>query len=237
MGITKRARTHSDVPRPNPEMIPAREGVAAKKGEALALVGHRQNPLHQLAPSVGIHNFPLQLSDHASKSQPSHDRRRRVDRGKAKAHDDEVFPDHQSSNSNHDPHKTGGKSKHTRRCRDRSLSEDSHATERSYRPGYDLTTSDSSPERSPVRENRPVHKGKVTGNSFSYHRSQRPRSHQGEKRRDKAHMPSDHLTKCDARGSSNADLQKQVGESTLQRHHTWLRAGEAYHFVTILRQA
>ncbi|GAA0139893.1 hypothetical protein LIER_01352 [Lithospermum erythrorhizon] len=123
MEITKGARTRSDLPRPNSEMLPAREDVAVEKGEALAPVGHHQ----KLAPSVGIHNSPLQLSDNESKSQRSPDRCRRVDRGKAKFHDDEVFPDHQSSNSNHGPHTIGGKRKHTRRLRDRSLSEDSHA--------------------------------------------------------------------------------------------------------------
>ncbi|GAA0175948.1 hypothetical protein LIER_29030 [Lithospermum erythrorhizon] len=137
MEITKGARTHSDVPRPNQEMIPTKEDVATEKSKDIVPVGHCQNLPHQLAPSVGIHNSPLKLSDHASKSQRSPDLRRRVDRGKAKAHEDEVFLDLQSSNSNHGPHKTGGKSKHTHRRHDRSLSEDSHAREHSYRPESD----------------------------------------------------------------------------------------------------
>ncbi|GAA0146943.1 hypothetical protein LIER_06767 [Lithospermum erythrorhizon] len=136
--------------------------VVGEQGKVPAPMGPRQNPSHQLEPSVGIHNSPRQLSEHASESPRSPDHCRRVDRGKTKVHDDEVLLDHQSSNSNYAPSRTGGKSKHTRCRHDQSLSEDSNTREPSYRPRYDLTPSDSSPERSPVRENRPVHKGKVT---------------------------------------------------------------------------
>ncbi|GAA0183677.1 hypothetical protein LIER_31048 [Lithospermum erythrorhizon] len=131
-----------------------------------------------------------------------------VDCGKTKAHDDEVLLDHQSSNNNNAPPRIGGKGKHTRRLRERSLSENPHTREPNYRPGYDLTPSDSSPERSPVRENRPVHKGKVTSQSISHHRDKHTKGHRGDTRQAKVHVPPDHSTRRDAGGSSNADLQK-----------------------------
>ncbi|GAA0160690.1 hypothetical protein LIER_39087 [Lithospermum erythrorhizon] len=68
-----------------------------------------QNPRHQLVSSVGIHNSPLQESDHVSESQRSPDRRWRVDRGKGKAHADKGLPDHESSNSNYAPPGQGAK--------------------------------------------------------------------------------------------------------------------------------
>ncbi|GAA0162238.1 hypothetical protein LIER_18371 [Lithospermum erythrorhizon] len=95
-----------------------------------------------------IHNSPSQASDHASESQRSPDRRRRVDLGKGKLHADHSLQDHESSNSNYAPSKTGGKGNHKRHCRERSISDNSYTREPSYRHVYDLTTSDSSPERS-----------------------------------------------------------------------------------------
>ncbi|GAA0140260.1 hypothetical protein LIER_01641 [Lithospermum erythrorhizon] len=127
---------------------PREKDVARGQGEVRAPIGPRENPPHQLAPFVGTHNPPIQISEHASESQRSPNRRRRIDHGKDKVHDDEVLPDNQSSNSNHAPHRAGGKGKHTRHLRERSLSEDSHTREPSYHHGHDLTPSDNSPESS-----------------------------------------------------------------------------------------
>ncbi|GAA0145020.1 hypothetical protein LIER_36054 [Lithospermum erythrorhizon] len=87
-----------------------------------------------------------------------------------------------------------------------------HTRYPSYRHGYDLTPSGSSPESSPVRENRPVHKGKVTSQSISHHRDKHTNGHHGDTRRVKVYMGLEHPTRCDARGSSNADLKNQVDQ-------------------------
>ncbi|GAA0185052.1 hypothetical protein LIER_32340 [Lithospermum erythrorhizon] len=172
-----------------------------KRGELIAPnKGPSKTPSHGTSPN-GIHNSLIQLSEHASESQRSPDRRRLADRRKAKVHDDEV-----SSNSNCAPPKTGGKDKHAYRHREQSLSKDSHTREPSYRLGYDLTSSDSLPERSPIRDNRPVHKGKVTCHSTSHHCDKLDKGH----RRDKVHTPPGSSAMRDVGGSSHADLQKQV---------------------------
>ncbi|GAA0168004.1 hypothetical protein LIER_22822 [Lithospermum erythrorhizon] len=135
-----------------------------------------------------------------------------INRGKDKVHADEVLPDHESSNSNYAPSRARGKGKNTCCRHERSLSEDSHTREPSYRHGYDLTPSDRSPERSLVRENRRLHKGKVKSQSICNHRDKYSKVQHGDRRRNKVHRAPDHPARRDAGGSSNADLQKQVDE-------------------------
>ncbi|GAA0175624.1 hypothetical protein LIER_28761 [Lithospermum erythrorhizon] len=69
---------------------------------------HRQNPPHQLAPSVGIHNPALQISDHASDSWRMLERHRRRDTGKVKVPIDHHRFDNESSHNNHAPPETMG---------------------------------------------------------------------------------------------------------------------------------
>ncbi|GAA0140657.1 hypothetical protein LIER_01964 [Lithospermum erythrorhizon] len=138
MAPVQPARAQSNGPRPGPGMINPRIDVRPGQGEVPGPMGHRQNSRHQLTSSMGIHNSPLQASNHASESQRSPDRRRRVDRCKGKAHVEKGLPDHELSNSNHAPSRTGGKGNHNRHCHKRSISSDSHTRDPSYR--HDMTS-------------------------------------------------------------------------------------------------
>ncbi|GAA0175723.1 hypothetical protein LIER_41965 [Lithospermum erythrorhizon] len=88
---------------------------------------------------------------------------------------------------------------------------------------------DSSPERSPLRENRSGHKGRVTSQSL-YNRTYKDKDtkdHRGELRYHKKHAAPEPLTKPDAGGNSNADLQKQVDElKAFSKTSPRLRTGE-----------
>ncbi|GAA0146470.1 hypothetical protein LIER_36324 [Lithospermum erythrorhizon] len=149
---------------------------------------------------MGAHHSLLHASDQASDSTRSQERRRRPNLVK---HKEWLYHDRGSSNSNYSPSRT--------HQRARSHSSDSHTRKPSDKYGYDLTTSDISPERSPRRENQPDHKGVVTSQSLkqqSYKDKKRERDRR-PLRQPPGHAPS---TRRDAGGSSNVDLQNQVDE-------------------------
>ncbi|GAA0138403.1 hypothetical protein LIER_00157 [Lithospermum erythrorhizon] len=116
------------------------------------------------------------------------------------------------------PHR-GGDTEHARATSEeprappkaRSYSSDSHSRQPSHTYGYDLTPLDSSPERSPGRENRPAHEGVVTIQSLKQH-PYKDRSKKGSRRSPKQAVGRLPSTKRDTRGSSNTELQKQVDE-------------------------
>ncbi|GAA0169455.1 hypothetical protein LIER_23942 [Lithospermum erythrorhizon] len=117
----------------------------------------RQNAPHQLAPSVGIRNPHLHISDHAGNSRRLSELRRRRDTSNAKVPTDHHFPDDESSNSNYAPQKQRGTTRYLPGDGDSS---DSHTRCSNYQSRYDLTTSDSTPERSSIRENQSRRQGK-----------------------------------------------------------------------------
>ncbi|GAA0157494.1 hypothetical protein LIER_14749 [Lithospermum erythrorhizon] len=152
-----------------------------------------------LAPSVGTHHSPIHASDQASDLVQSQERRLRPDLGK---HKERSHRDQGSSNSNYAPSQTHRKAW--------SHSNDSHTRHPSHKYGYNLTSSDSSPERSPCRENRPGHKGVVTSQSLK--QSYRDKPHKGSRCASKQATGRSHSARHDTGGNSNADLQKQVDE-------------------------
>ncbi|GAA0159520.1 hypothetical protein LIER_16274 [Lithospermum erythrorhizon] len=123
---------------------PTRPKVSTRAQSAL---GATNNP--------GLDNIPLITQKRSQKppreGTPERERRRRPNLGK---HKERSHHARKSSNSNYTPTRT--------RQRSRSHSSDSHTRQTSHKYGYDLTTSDSSPERSPRRENWSGHKGVVT---------------------------------------------------------------------------
>ncbi|GAA0139271.1 hypothetical protein LIER_00853 [Lithospermum erythrorhizon] len=77
MAPAQQARAHSDDPRPSPGMLHPRERYVTRgQGEVRAPMGPRQNLPHHLAVSVGIHNPPIQISEH-ERGRGKHTRRRR----------------------------------------------------------------------------------------------------------------------------------------------------------------
>ncbi|GAA0158534.1 hypothetical protein LIER_15533 [Lithospermum erythrorhizon] len=135
-------------------------------------------------------------------------------------------PDDESSHINYAPRRRRDNTNDS----DNSKSHNSRKDRSNYRSGYDLTL-DSTPERSPIRENRSRRQGKPIR---SYERSPPKEYLQHQDRRshpDPHYVPS---TSRDAGGnSSNAELQKQVNELGLLlkditpgrgtvKHSTWL---------------
>ncbi|GAA0142585.1 hypothetical protein LIER_03448 [Lithospermum erythrorhizon] len=82
MELSKEARVDIPVPRQTEE--PGNIDVRDGGDPAPSRDRPRQNPPHQLAPSVAIHNPPLQISDHASDSRRMSEQRRRRDTSKVK---------------------------------------------------------------------------------------------------------------------------------------------------------
>ncbi|GAA0169573.1 hypothetical protein LIER_24024 [Lithospermum erythrorhizon] len=213
MEPSKGARTDIPVPRITGELenLDVREG-----GDPIQInKGHRQNSPHQLAPYMGTRNPSLQISDHASDSRRMSKHRRQRDTGKAKVLINHHRPDNESSHSNHAPPRREGRISY---LSDDGDSSDSHTRRSINQSGYDLTTSDSTPESSPIRKNQSRRKEKPIRTperssikEYScHHRDKQPQEDQYHRKPSFQPEPS---TRHEARGSScNAELQKQVDE-------------------------
>ncbi|GAA0138945.1 hypothetical protein LIER_00591 [Lithospermum erythrorhizon] len=184
MAPTQSTRAQSDDPRPLPGLLDLDTDVRRDRGPPRP-VGPCQNPPHQSAPSMGIHNphYNYQTMRASPKG-----RQITVDGWTA-------------GNQN-------------RQRQERSTSSDSDTRKPNHCHGYDLTTFDSSHERSPLRENRQNHKGNVTSQSLydSTNKDKAPKDRRGKKRHHTKYMAPDHSSMRDAGGSNNADLQKPVDE-------------------------
>ncbi|GAA0139633.1 hypothetical protein LIER_01138 [Lithospermum erythrorhizon] len=77
--------------------------------------------------------------------------------------------------------------------------------------GYDLTTSDGAPERSPRKETRSGHKGAVTSQSLKK-QSYKDKQKEGGRRSSRKAPRRSPSPRRDAEGSSNVNLQKKLDE-------------------------
>ncbi|GAA0147825.1 hypothetical protein LIER_07431 [Lithospermum erythrorhizon] len=134
------------------------------------------------APPARAHSDGPRLSPgmlNQEKDQISPDHRRRVDRGKGKAHTDKGLMNQVIATML--PPKQRAKeiilATNARGVFVRTIIPE----EPSYCHGYDLTTSDRSLERSPIRENRPGHNGKVTNQSLLDHRDRDAKAQRGNR--------------------------------------------------------
>ncbi|GAA0146095.1 hypothetical protein LIER_06126 [Lithospermum erythrorhizon] len=89
--------------------------------------------------------------NHVNDSRRISERHHRRDTGKVKVPIDHHRSDDESSHSNYAPRRQRGKTSYVSGDGDSS---DSHTRRSNHRSGYDLTTTDITPERSPIRENR-----------------------------------------------------------------------------------
>ncbi|GAA0154367.1 hypothetical protein LIER_12365 [Lithospermum erythrorhizon] len=107
--------------------------VSERGGPSPGKDGPRQNPPHQLVPSVGSDNPPSQSSDHASGSQRTLGRHLRRDTGKSKVPVHRRHPDDESTHSNYGPRRRWDSINNTDNSKSYS------------RSGYDIT-SDGTPK-------------------------------------------------------------------------------------------